>query len=329
MLLSVIIPFYNVEAYIGACLECLEAMPPEECEVLLVDDRGADGSAAIAQAFVSRHPNARVLKREANGGLSAARNTGMAAASGEYVCFIDSDDLPEAEAIIGLAREAKEKRLDVIKGRFVYLFEEKQALLPGPPVAETEVMPGGELFARQCEEKVYEPMVWQCIYRRAFLEKIGLTMPEGLLFEDELFQAPALIRAERAAASARVLLRYRQREGSIMSSSFQKRDDWYPCYLEICRRLDALAKTLPEDRARRALETRVGQIALSVVKNIWGYRISPEASARVMAFAKAHRKELAGYALRARDKLVRAQGALLWVSPKLFALCYQRMMEHC
>lgn len=327
MLLSVVVPFYNVEKYIGACLERLAALPPEECEVLLVDDRGADGSAVIAQAFAAEHMNARILKREKNGGLSAARNTGMEAASGEYICFIDSDDLPEAEAIIGLAREAKEKQLDVIKGRFMYLFDARGATFPGPPVAGTGVMTGGELFALQCEEEVYEPMVWQCIYRRAYLEEIGLTMPEGLLFEDELFQTPALIEARRAASSASVLLRYRQREGSIMSSSFRTGDDWYPCYLEICRRLSAFAQTLPEGGARLALEKRVGQIALSVVKNIWGYGIPPEAAERVMRFAREHRRELARYALRSRDRMVRAEGALFFISPNLFARFYRRFMD--
>lgn len=327
MLLSVVVPFYNVEKYIGACLERLAALPAEECEVLLVDDRGPDGSAAIAQAFALEHPNAHILKREKNGGLSAARNTGMAAASGEYICFIDSDDLPEAEAIIGLAREAKEKQLDVIKGRFVYLFDARGETFPGPPVAKTEAMTGGELFALQCEDEVYEPMVWQCIYRRAYLEEIGLTMPEGLLFEDELFQTPALIQAKRAAASASVLLRYRQRAGSIMSSAFKAGDDWYPCYLEICRRLSAFAQTLPEGGARRALERRVGQIALSVVKNIWGYSIPPEAAARVTRFAREHKRELARYALRSQDRMVKAEGALFFLSPKLFERLYRWFMD--
>lgn len=327
MLLSVIIPFYHVEKYIGACLDCLAALPPQASEILLVDDCGTDGSAAIAQAFVSEHPNARILRREANGGLSAARNTGLAAAEGDYVCFIDSDDLPDAEAILALAREAEEKRLDVIKGRFVYLFDARGTTFPGPPVQETEVMTGGELFALQCEDEVYEPMVWQCLYRRAYLEEIGLTMPEGMLFEDELFQAPALIRAGRAAASKRVLLRYRQRSGSIMSSSFKAGDEWYPCYLEICRRLSAFAATLPEGGARRALERRVGQIALNVVKNIWGYRIPDEAARRVTAFAKANKKELAGYALRSKDRLVKAEGALLRLSPTLFARVYRLLMD--
>ena len=83
MLLSVVIPFYHVEKYIGDCLA--QAARLEECEILLVDDCGCDKSAQIAAAFCAEHEHARVIRREKNGGLSAARNTGLAEAKGEYV----------------------------------------------------------------------------------------------------------------------------------------------------------------------------------------------------------------------------------------------------
>ena len=92
MLLSVIIPFYHVEAYIDACLARVARMPEGECEVLLVDDCGSDGSAAIASAYAQQHTNFRVIRREKNGGLSAARNTGFCEAKGEYVYFLDSKE---------------------------------------------------------------------------------------------------------------------------------------------------------------------------------------------------------------------------------------------
>ena len=113
MQLSVVIPFYQVEKYIGACLDALTALPAEESEILLVDDCGRDGSAAIAAAYCAAHPNARVIRRAQNGGLSAARNTGLDAARGEYVYFLDSDDVPRAEALWRLTQAAREKRLDM------------------------------------------------------------------------------------------------------------------------------------------------------------------------------------------------------------------------
>lgn len=322
MLLSIIIPFYQVEAYIGACLERLEALPPQEAEVLLVDDCGTDGSAAIAQAFAAGHGCARVLRRACNGGLSAARNTGLEAAQGEYVYFLDSDDLPVADALLALARDAEAQRLDVAKARFVFFDDATGEETPGPAIPATEVTTGGELLARQCGADVYEPMVWQCVYRRAFLTQNRLRMAEGLLFEDELFQAPALLAASRAAAFERVILRYRQRQGSIMAS-FARSSRWCASYLEVCRRLRALADAQPSGAPRRALRRRVGQIALSVCKNIAAYGLPPDVAREATDFLRAHLPELSGYALRSGDAVTAAQGLVLRVSPALFLRLYR------
>ena len=323
MLLSVIIPFYHVEAYIGACLARAAELPAQECELLLVDDCGTDGSAALAQAFAREHANARVIRRAQNGGLSAARNTGLAEARGEYVYFLDSDDIPEPQALYAMVCRARDAQMDVIKGRFVFFDDETGDETPGPAIPETGVMTGAALLAQQCRADVYEPMVWQCAYRRAFLAEHALQMAEGLLFEDELFQAPALLAAQRAQAVTDVILRYRQRAGSIMKS-FAKNARWCGSYLTVCRRLRALADGRQGDAAARALCRRVGQIALSVAKNIPAYALPPDVAAEAMAFVRENRRELAGYALRSGDALVAAQGALLALSPRAFVALYCR-----
>lgn len=322
MLLSIVIPFYQVEAYIGACLSRLSELPQEEVELLLVDDCGTDGSAAIAKSYAEAHGNARVLRRARNGGLSAARNTGLAAARGKYVYFLDSDDLPEAEELLAFAREAAAKRLDVAKARFVFFDDETGQETPGPAIPETGVMTGGELLAAQCAAGLYEPMVWQCVYRRAFLLENRLSMAEGLLFEDELFQAPALLAAGRAAAFEQVILRYRQRAGSIMAS-FARSSRWCESYLEVCRRLRAMADGQMEGAPRRMLRRRAGQIALSVGKNIAAYDLPPAVAGEAMDFLRSHLPELAGYALRSGDAVTAAQGLLLRASPALFLRLYR------
>ena len=321
MLLSVVIPFYHVEAYLDACLA--RAARLEDCEVLLVDDCGADGSARIAADWCTRRDNFRVIRRERNGGLSAARNTGLAEARGEYVYFLDSDDIPEPQALYAMVSRARDAQLDVIKGRFVFFDDETGDETPGPAIPETGVTTGAALLAQQCRADVYEPMVWQCAYRRAFLAEHALQMAEGLLFEDELFQAPALLAAQRAQAVTDVILRYRQRAGSIMKS-FAKNASWCWSYLTVCRRLRALADGRQGDAAARALCRRVGQIALSVAKNIPAYALPPDVAAEAMAFVRENRRELAGYALRSGDALVAAQGALLALSPRAFVALYCR-----
>lgn len=323
MLLSVIVPFYNVEAYIEECLAALCALDAQACEVLLVDDCGSDGSRAVAQAFADSMENFRLIERARNGGLSAARNTGLDAAQGEYVYFLDSDDIPDAQALMALTKRAQFLALDVAKGKYLLYDDETGTITPGVTTSQTAVSDGGTLFAAQCRAGVYEPMVWQCVYRRAFLQEHGLRMAEGLLYEDELFQAPALLAAQRAAAYNDVLLRYRQREGSIMKS-FARSSRWCASYLEVCRRLSALGTALPEGEAKAALAKRVGQIALSVVKNVAGYRLPKDVAGEVMRFAAEHRSELSGYALASGDALVAAQGALMRLSPKVFLKVYGR-----
>lgn len=320
MLLSVVIPFYHVEKYIGHCLALAGRL--SDCEILLVDDCGTDSSAQIASEFCMNHDHARVIRREKNGGLSVARNTGLEQAEGEYVYFLDSDDLPEPDALMELVRQAEEKQLDVAKARFVYFDDETDAVTPGPAIPETDVMTGSELFARQCRDGLYEPMVWQCVYRRCFLEKHGLVMAEGLLFEDELFQAPCLMKAQRAAAFETVILRYRQRAGSIMGS-FARSSRWCASYLEVCRRLTALAKTIEDGGAQHALQKRVGQIALSVAKNIPAYHLPVQIAGEAKAFLKENLKELAGYAIHSGSAVVAAQGLLLRLSPEGFIKLYQ------
>ena len=323
MLLSVVVPYYHVEKYIGACLALAAQLDAGQCEVLLVDDCGTDGSAAIAADFCARHQNFRIIRRAKNGGLSAARNSGLDEAQGEYVYFLDSDDLPEPDALFALAKAAKEKQLDIAKARFVYFDDETGCETPGPAIGKTETMTGGELFAAQCRAGQYEPMVWQCVYRRAFLEGNNLRMAEGLLFEDELFQAPALLCAERAAAFEYMILRYRQRAGSIMGS-FAKSARWCKSYLEVCRRLAALAAGLENGEAKRALKKRVGQIALSTAKNVAAYHLPPEIAAQAMTFVRENSAELCGYAIKSGDLLVAAQGMLLRISPAVFLFAYGR-----
>ena len=92
MKLSVIIPVYKVEAYLRKCVESVLGEAGVEMEVILVDDCSPDGSGAICRHFAESDARVKYLRRNENGGLSAARNTGLEAAIGDYVTFVDSDD---------------------------------------------------------------------------------------------------------------------------------------------------------------------------------------------------------------------------------------------
>ena len=190
MQLSVVIPFYQVEKIHRGVSGRAGRAPAEESEILLVDDCGRDGSAAIAAAYCAAHPNARVIRRAQNGGLSAARNTGLDAARGEYVYFLDSDDVLRAEALWRLTQAAREKRLDVAKARFCFLNDETGELTDGAAIRPTDVLEGGALLAAQCQSGTYEPMVWQCVYRRAFCWKTACAWRKGFYLRMSCFKRP-------------------------------------------------------------------------------------------------------------------------------------------
>src|SRR5215212_2354684 len=104
--ISVIVPMYNVEEYLGDCLDSVLAQKVDDLEVLMVDDGSIDGTAAIAAAYAERDPRFKLIS-QANGGLSKARNTGIDAATGEFLWFLDSDDMltPDAFALLRGALE--------------------------------------------------------------------------------------------------------------------------------------------------------------------------------------------------------------------------------
>src|SRR5919199_1390477 len=89
---SVVVPIYNVARYVGECLQSIADQSVEDVEVIVVDDGSTDDSRAIAEAFAARDPRFRVIA-QANGGLGHARNTGTDAATGEFVAYVDGDDM--------------------------------------------------------------------------------------------------------------------------------------------------------------------------------------------------------------------------------------------
>src|SRR5919198_645962 len=113
--LSVVVPIYNVEDYLDECLRSLAAQTFGDFEAVLVDDGSTDDSAAIAQRFADADPRFRVV-RQANGGLGSARNTGTAEARGDYLAFLDSDDVLPREAYARLIGALERSGSDFASG---------------------------------------------------------------------------------------------------------------------------------------------------------------------------------------------------------------------
>ena len=113
--LSIILPVYNVENYINRCLESILPQLDDNTELIIVDDCSPDKSVDICEDATEGLSNVRIKRRSKNGGLSAARNTGIEEAKGEYIWFVDSDDYIESNAVSVLLKSIKGSKIDIVQ----------------------------------------------------------------------------------------------------------------------------------------------------------------------------------------------------------------------
>lgn len=210
-LLSLVVPVYNVAPYLPRCLESLAQVAAANTELILVDDGSTDDCPAILAEWSLAHPNA-VIVRQANGGLSAARNTGLACARGRYLAFVDSDDYFDAGYYERLAALCEAQALEVAFGNGSYHFEGRREDLPiytdaVPPGA----MRGTELLRLRLRNRSLLHMVWMHLYRRDWLEAQALRFVPGLIHEDVPWTTRVLLLAERVAYDPTPGYHYRQR----------------------------------------------------------------------------------------------------------------------
>lgn len=212
---SIIIPVYNVEAYLSACIDSVLAQDTiSTYEIILVDDGSPDNSAAICDAYAAKHPHIRVLHKP-NGGVSSARNAGLRAAEGEYVLFLDADDLWEPELLCTMDAVVRTDAPDMA------LFPYKEICGSQERPVLPVIFPSGESgveFLRNCLAAGTMPpaAIWDFLYRRAFLSAHSLLFDEGLsLAEDLDFNFRALSAAQRIVAVNQPLYCYFIRSSSL------------------------------------------------------------------------------------------------------------------
>lgn len=219
--ISIIIPVYNVEPYITDCLQSVMRQTYQgSLECIIVDDCGTDKSLAIAEKLIADYEGSiefRVLHHEHNRGLSAARNTGMDAARGEYVYFLDSDDWISDDCIEKLAKPLLQEKVDIVIGDYNSVGEPccpLRLLLAEGKYHEKGI---SKIF---CDQGVYV-MAWNKMYRKKFLQKNHLRFEEGKIHEDEIlaFEASCLEKSFYVVRS--VTYFYRIREKSIMNDDNQ------------------------------------------------------------------------------------------------------------
>ena len=214
MKLSVVIPIYNVENYLAACLDSVLSGGGEDYEILAVDDGSTDRSGAIAEDYAARFPGTVRVLHTPNGGLGHARNTGLEPAGGEYLLFLDSDDT--------LAPGALGEMLAALDGSFdVGIFDFVAVSESGRELGYTRGCErAGDFTLPECPQLLFAPPnAVNKLWRRSLFSESGVRFPDRLWFEDLATTPRLYLHAERFRNLARPWYRYLQRGGSIMNSA--------------------------------------------------------------------------------------------------------------
>lgn len=221
MKLSIIIPAYNAEAYLPQCLDSILAQEHQGCEVIVVDDGSTDGTAALLE----RYPDVKVVHQE-NHGMSTARNRGLDEARGEYILFVDSDDLLTDDALETLVAELSGE--DIIAFNAKKLHDATGEQTYHPTIREPETTDGWTYFCRHRLEAtdIHFVCIWQRAYRRQFLIDNNLRFADGILrAEDDLFTTQAMLAAKTLRTITPCLYIYRIRANSITTTIDRRRFD--------------------------------------------------------------------------------------------------------
>ncbi|MCW8091284.1 glycosyltransferase family 2 protein [Alteromonas sp. ASW11-130] len=211
--LSIVVPIYNVENYIEECINSLLNQTFSDIEIILVDDQSKDKSGEIARTYSKKDSRITYIKRERNGGLSAARNTGLEVATGHWVTFVDSDDYVSEDCYEVCLEKQKEKPESNLIIFSAYYLHDADGSLEISQYSDTDTN-GADWFWRS------NVIAWNKIYRLEELTANGLLFAEGLKHEDEefWFKYTSIVELDPVVVHRR-LYYYRQRHNSITSSN--------------------------------------------------------------------------------------------------------------
>lgn len=201
---SVIVPVYNVEKYLGKCLNSLVNQTLENIEIIIVNDGTKDNSEEIIKKFIEKYPQKIVYLKKENGGLSDARNYGIPYAKGEYIAFLDSDDYVEKDMYKEMYKLAKKENSDMVECDFLWEYPNK---------TREDI---GQVYNGKKEmiEKV-RVVAWNKLIRRSIFEKTQIQFPKGLRYEDVEFTYKLIPHLNKVSFLKKPYIHYIQRENSI------------------------------------------------------------------------------------------------------------------
>lgn len=232
-LISIIIPVYNAERYLKKCIESILTQTYEKIEVILIDDGSKDNSGKICDEYATKDGRIRVIHKK-NAGVSAARNTGIENAQGEFIAFVDSDDWLEKNSLEILHKEITEQNADIVAGTFVKIREKG---------AVKHNLKSGIYKDGRIAESIIDLMeflwgtVWAKLFRRDIIanEKI-LFNPEIPMGEDTLFLMKYMQFCKKIILKDELVYNYNCLvEGSAVRKFYEKYDEYFFCVYQAAK----------------------------------------------------------------------------------------------
>lgn len=223
-LISVIVPVYKVEPYLHRCVDSILSQTYTNLEIILVDDGSPDNCPTICDEYAKTDKRVKVIHKE-NGGLSDARNVGMAAASGEYLMFVDSDDWLENNAVETLSGLSQKYDAQIVIGGMQRIEDGTDRIIKSDADGSSKEIVMSNI---QAMEDFFENgcAAWARLYRKEIHDKI--LFPAGEINEDEAIVLKLLERCKSIVRTNQVIYNYRCRPESITTSEFsEKKLAWY------------------------------------------------------------------------------------------------------
>lgn len=219
---SVIMPVFNTEQYVNEALMSIINQTLKEIEIIVINDGSTDGSLEVISRIAENDNRVQIYSQE-NQGQSVARNLGISLAKGEYIYFMDSDDLLDLDALECCYNKCEAESLDFVFFDADIICENKEfslALDYHRPQIEEKVYSGVMLLDELIDNYLYKPAPWMSFIRSGYLQKIKLNFYPGIIHEDELFSAILYIEAERVGRIGKDFFKRRIRGNSTMTTKF-------------------------------------------------------------------------------------------------------------
>lgn len=274
-LISVIVPVYNVQDYVGKCLDSICGQSYRNLEIIVIDDGSTDDSPAICDSFAEKDARIKVLHCK-NGGLSVARNRGLDIAEGELIGFVDSDDWIEADMYESLYRVLSQYKADISICSFFR--DEDQQSIPQYNSGKIHIWKSFDAIHEVIKDKRINNYMWALLCERNIFEHIRF--PEGQIFEDMATSYLIYTKARGIVYIEKPLYHYIIRQGSIVNSVYYDASREYEIFRTIYERT-AFLKTYNRTLWKESLDKTV-QRAIHLINHISLDKANSEKNERIV-----------------------------------------------